>query len=133
MRGLAQRGTLAPHLRHIAIEFGYELSADVNRSRLAALGHHAAAVERVEANAEVALGSYCLVRVEDIGQREGGDFLAAQTRMQRQAHHHPMMGVLCCSQKRLDLGHAQELGQGLGFTRHHIVCHGLAATGIDMR
>ncbi|MNE59442.1 hypothetical protein D3C80_1545350 [compost metagenome] len=74
-----------------------------------------------------------LLWVEDIVQGEGGDFLAAQTRLQRQAHHHPVMGVLHGGQERLDLGHAEKLGQGLGFTRHHIVRHGLAATGIEMR
>lgn len=119
LRGLAQRGTLATHLRHIAIEFGHELAADVNISRLAALGHHAAAVERIEPNAQVAFGSSGLVRVENIGQREGGDFLAAQTRMQRQAHHYPVMGVLRCDQERLDISHAQELGQGLGYAVSH--------------
>ncbi|MCY1362584.1 hypothetical protein D9M69_493090 [compost metagenome] len=131
--GLAQRGTLAADFRHIAIEFGHEPTADVNHSRLAALGRHAAAVERIEVNAEVPLGSFLVVWVDDTGQREGGDFLAAQTRMQRQAHHHPVMGVLHCSQERLDLGHAQVLGQDLGFTRQHIVRHGLAAAGIEMR
>ncbi|MNR64111.1 hypothetical protein D3C85_1866370 [compost metagenome] len=74
-----------------------------------------------------------LLWVEDIVQGEGGDFLAAQTRLQRQAHHHPVMGVLHGGQERLDLGHAQVLGQDLGFTRQHIVRHGLAAAGIEMR
>ncbi|MNL20742.1 hypothetical protein D3C87_1420020 [compost metagenome] len=43
------------------------------------------------------------------------------------------MGVLRYGQERLDLGHAQELGRGLVGARQQIVCHGLAATGIEVR
>jgi hypothetical protein len=74
LRGLTQRGALAAHLLHKAIEFSHELAADVNISRL---GRHAAAVERIESDAQVAFGSSSFARLENIGQREGGDLLAA--------------------------------------------------------
>ncbi|KJZ45469.1 hypothetical protein VC35_15520 [Pseudomonas fluorescens] len=83
MRVLAQRGTLAAHLRHIAIEIGYESATNVNISPLAAFGHHATAVKRIEPNEQVAIGLSSLVRVENIDRREGSDFLAAKARIQR--------------------------------------------------